>query len=118
MSGTLPTSCRTGGPQAELTAATLAQVKGLDDPIDIPQYPLVIRSASIGFVTGSRIILFQGGIEGLPDAETHNALGARAKDFGPGGDESESVTYGFDMEVSEEDESEKVFRVSWKKEGS
>ncbi|KAG5959706.1 hypothetical protein E4U57_000540 [Claviceps arundinis] len=49
-------------------------------------------------------------IEGFPDAETHDELGAEAGCLGLEGDESDSLTYGSEMRVSEEDESEKVDR--------
>ncbi|KAG6061155.1 hypothetical protein E4U32_003119 [Claviceps aff. humidiphila group G2b] len=102
--------------QTRLMAAALAQVKHLSDPGDIPQYP-INGTARLDWVLhwvedhtrpGWRMLdlwmqparsapVWSDQIEGFPDAETHDELGAGAGCFGPEGYESESLTYGYDM---------------------
>ncbi|KAG6218891.1 hypothetical protein E4U34_003900 [Claviceps purpurea] len=100
-----PRNIISDGPQAKLTAAALAQMERWCDPVDTPQYR---REWILHWV------------------QTHTLPGCLVADVWvqPADElyESESLTYWSEMEVSEEDEYEKVgakkeFRLTWKKVG-
>ncbi|KAG6302795.1 hypothetical protein E4U09_001939 [Claviceps aff. purpurea] len=103
-----PRNTMSDRPQAKLTAAALAQVERWYDPVDIPQYrrEWILHWVKNHTLPGCLVV----DVRMQPADELY---------------ESESVTYGSEMEVSEEDEYEKVgakkvesekeFRLTWKK---
>ncbi|KAG6097460.1 hypothetical protein E4U30_000604 [Claviceps sp. LM220 group G6] len=108
--------------QTQLTAAALAQVKHLADPGDIPQYPIDGPAPPCQPDCLDWVLHWveDNTRPGWHEPETHDELGAGAGCFGPEEYESESSTYWSEMELSEEDEPEKVedkkeFFVSWSK---